>query len=79
MRSIFAQAKELYQTANPANLNLNKKTVLLHDTADSIVNISQSNLQNADLLDIQEADHLDWLQPGTDVFLLPQNSLEKPF
>ena len=79
MGSIFAQAKELYQTANPANLNLYKKTALCHSTADSIVNISQSDLQNAGVLGIQQADHFDWLRPSTEVFRLPQNSLEKPF
>jgi len=79
MGSIFAQAKELYQTANPANLNLRKKTVLLHGTADSIVNISQSDLQNAAMLGIQEADHFDWLHPGTEAFRLPQDNLEKLF
>jgi acetyl esterase/lipase len=79
MGSIFARAKELYHTANPANLNLHKKTLLLHGTADSIVNISQSDLQNADMLGIQEAGHFDWVHPGTEAFRLLQDSLEKLF
>jgi acetyl esterase/lipase len=45
MGSTFAPAKERYQKANPAGLNLHSKTLLLHGSVDSIVNVSQSFYQ----------------------------------
>lgn len=79
MGSTFAQANALYQTANPASLNLHSSTLLLHGAADSIVNVSQSILQNTNTLGIEEAGHFDWVHPGTEAFQLLLESLEKLF
>jgi pimeloyl-ACP methyl ester carboxylesterase len=79
MGSTATQASELYQTANPASLDLHSQTLLLHGTADSIVNVSQSVLPNVRTLGVEEAGHFDWVHPGTEAFRLLLDSLEKLF
>lgn len=79
MGSTIAQDSALYQTANPASLNLHSNTLLLHGTGDSIVSVSQSVLQNANTLDIEDAGHFDWVHPGTEAFQILLDNLEKLF
>lgn len=79
MGATVAQASELYQTANPAKLDLHSQTLLLYGAADSIVKVSQSVLPNARKSGLEEAGHFDWVHPGTEAFQLLLDSLGNLF
>jgi hypothetical protein len=65
MGSTFAEGPSLYNSANPATLPIHQNTTLLHGTADTIVNISQSSVDGAETIIEAGAGHFDWVHPGT--------------
>lgn len=70
MGSTYEEDAELYNSANPASLSLHANTLLLHGTADNIVDLPQSILPPANTFTVDHGGHFDWVHPGTDSFQL---------
>ena len=79
MGGTFSELPSLYRSANPVDVGVHGETTLLHGTADSIVNISQSNLTGAKALVEEGAGHFDWVHPGTSATTLLLKTLEEAF
>jgi len=65
-----------YQQASPARQTLHPRTWVFHGGADSIVPLSQANLNGTILRVLPEAGHFDWIHPGSAAFQLLLASLE---
>ena len=79
MGGSFAEIPELYDLANPATLGVHQNTMLLHGTADSIVNVNQSKIDGAVTKIESGAGHFDWVHPGTRAVQLLLDTLEESF
>jgi len=69
----------VYQTANPAKLDLPKSAVLLHGTEDAIVSVEHAQLANVSDRLIEGAGHFDMIHPGTKSYQALLSELAKAF
>lgn len=67
---------EQYRAANPAKRQLHKQSILLHGSMDSIVDVSQSSIQDTSKAVVDGAGHFDWVHPGTESVKLLLDVLE---
>lgn len=79
MGGTYAEQSSLYNLANPAYLGTSNSTILLHGTADSIVDINQASIEGATTKIEEGAGHFDWVHPGTPATQLLLKTLESAF
>lgn len=73
----YDNRREQYHAANPAEKTPHANTVLLHGSADDIVEPSQATLSGARTVLLEEAGHYDWMHPGTEAFNTLMTTIEE--
>jgi len=68
-----------YHAANPVDISLHERTILLHGDVDSIVPLEQARVSDTTAIIEEGAGHFDWIHPGTQAYQLLLSTLEDLF